>query len=220
MKKIVIFGVGENAEIAHYLIEQSDKGRVVAFTVDRQFMQSDHFRDLPVVPFDEIEKKYLPADNLMFIAIGYSKVNKHREEKYNLAKEKGYSFYSYISERATLFDNVKIGDNCFILEDNTIQPFVEIGNNVVLWSGNHIGHHSIIEDNVFITSHVVVSGGVTIGRNCFIGVNATLRDHIKIAPECVVGAGALILNDTEEKGVYIAQEAEKIRATSDRLRRI
>ena len=50
------------------------------------------------------------------------------------------------------------GDNCFILEDNTVQPFVTIGNNVTLWSGNHIGHDSVIEDDCFISSHVVVSG--------------------------------------------------------------
>ena len=71
-------------------------------------------------------------------------------------KKKGYDFYSYVSPKATVLTN-KIGENCFILEDNTIQPFVEIGNNCVLWSGNHIGHHGKIDDHVFITSHCVVS---------------------------------------------------------------
>ena len=89
------------------------------------------------------------------------------------------------------------GDNCFILEDNTIQPFVTIGNNVTLWSGNHIGHDSVIEDHCFITSHVVVSGHVRVGAYSFIGVNATLRNSIEIAPGTLVGAGAVIMKNTE-----------------------
>jgi acetyltransferase-like isoleucine patch superfamily enzyme len=108
--------------------------------------------------------------------------------------------------------------NTFIMEHNTIQPFVEIGRNVILWSGNHIGHHSRIADHCFIASHVVVSGGVTIGEHCFLGVNATLRDNIAIGSHCVVGAGALLLADAPDFSVYpgIATEPAKVR--SDRLR--
>lgn len=114
----------------------------------------------------------------------------------------------------------KIGENCFILEDNTIQPFVTIGNNVTLWSGNHIGHHSVISDHCFIASHVVVSGGVEIGERSFIGVNATLRDHIKIGECCVIGAGAIILADAEAEGVYVGQGTERAKIPSSRLRKI
>jgi acyl-[acyl carrier protein]--UDP-N-acetylglucosamine O-acyltransferase len=85
------------------------------------------------------------------------KMNNMRKAVYEQGKEMGYEFISYVSSKATVCDN-KIGDNCFILEDNTLQPFTEIGNNVVMWSGNHIGHHGKIEDHVFFTSHVVLSG--------------------------------------------------------------
>ena len=156
----------------------------------------------------------------MLIALSYASINAHRAEKYRAAKDRGYTLVSYISSRATTFPGLQVGDNCFVLEDNTIQPFVTIGNNVTLWSGNHIGHHSRIEDNCFIDSHVVVSGGVTIGRNCFLGVNVTLRDHITLGRNCVIGAGALIVKDTEDNGVYIDSPAEKSRVPSNRLKRI
>ena len=121
---------------------------------------------------------------------------------------------SFISSHATVLNDGRIGENCFIFEDNSIQPFVTIGNNVTLWSGNHIGHHSTIKDHCFIASHVVVSGGVEIGEECFIGVNATLRDHIKI------GAGALLLADAEPEGVYIGAATERSKVPSTRLRGI
>ena len=77
-------------------------------------------------------------------------MNALRRGVYTRFKQKGYPLISYISSCATYFPGTPIGDNCFVLEDNTIQPFVKIGNNVVLWSGNHIGHHSTIARRCFL----------------------------------------------------------------------
>ena len=180
----------------------------------------DQVLRLPVVPFEELASRYLPATHEMFIALSYSKLNEVRKEKYLAAKAVGYRLASYISPHATVLNQGRIGDNCFIFEDNTIQPYVTIGNNVTLWSGNHIGHHSIIHDHCFIASHVVISGGVEIDESCFIGVNATLRDHIKVGKKCVIGAGALLLVDAEPEGVYFGQATERAKVPSTRLRKI
>jgi sugar O-acyltransferase (sialic acid O-acetyltransferase NeuD family) len=153
----------------------------------------------------------------MFVALSYARMNKLREDKYHQAKESGYELLSYVSSRCSFLTDHPLGDNCFILEDNTIQPFVKIGNNVTLWSGNHIGHDAVIEDHCFLASHIVVSGYVRIGNNCFIGVNATLRNSITIAPETLIGAGAVIMKDTVPKGVYLPQRAELFNKTSDEI---
>jgi sugar O-acyltransferase (sialic acid O-acetyltransferase NeuD family) len=134
----------------------------------------------------------------MFVALGYNKTNQIRQQRYKEAKEKGYQCATYISPRATYYDT-PVGDNCFILENNVIQPFVSIGNNVTLWSGNHIGHHTKIQDHCFISSHVVISGACNIGENCFLGVNATLRDNIKLDRFVVIGSGAIVMKDCVER---------------------
>lgn len=219
MKKLIIFGIGEQAEIAYYYFMHDSDYEIIGFTVNKDFITQDTLFDLPVFEFEELETRYSPEDVKLFVAIGYSKVNKVRTEKYSEIKEKGYELASYISSKATILTD-KIGDNCFILEDNTIQPYVTIGNNITLWSGNHIGHHTKISDNCFITSHVVVSGGCEVGENTFIGVNATLRDHIKIGKSNVIGAGALILSDTEDNKVFMASATEVSRVPSNRLRGI
>lgn len=220
MSKIVIFGAAEMAEVAHYYFQHDSEHDVAAFTVDKEFLRQEEFCGLPVVPFEEIEKQFPPSSNSMFIALGYSKVNKMREAKFNEAKSRGYQLISYVSSRATVWPGFQVGENCFILEDNTIQPFVEIGNNVTLWSGNHIGHHSKIGDNVFISSHVVISGGVAIEPNCFIGVNSTIRDHLTIARECVIGMGCVISKDTKEREVYVGEASSASRVPSNRLKNI
>lgn len=220
MKKLLVFGAGDIAQLAHYYFSTDSDYEVVAFTVDREFVGDGELAGLPVVPFDEVGARF-PADQYdMFIALSYSKLNQFRKEKYLAAKALGYRIASYVSSGATVLNEGRIGENCFILEDNTIQPFVSIGDNVTLWSGNHIGHHSVIRDHCFIASHVVVSGGVEIDESCFVGVNATLRDHITIGKQCVIGAGALMLSDAEPQGVYIGHATERSRIPSTRLRNI
>ena len=216
-KPLVIFGSGDIAQLAHYYFgTESDYG-VVAFTIDASYIKAPSYCGLPVVAFEDIVEAYPPEHNDFFVALSYSKLNAIRKEKFLAAKEKGYKLVSFISSRATVLNEGKIGENCFIFEDNTIQPFVTIGNNVTLWSGNHIGHHSEIHDHSFIASHVVVSGGVSIGEQCFIGVNATLRDGINIGNRCVIGAGSLILEDAAPDGVYIGSKTERSTFPSSKL---
>lgn len=207
MSRLVIFGAGDIARLAHYYFTRDSEHEVVAFAVDEKYRQDKTFLDLPLVPFEKVVEIYPPQENKMFVALSYARMNKLREEKYHQAKESGYELVSYVSSRCSFLTDHPVGDNCFILEDNTIQPFVRISNNVTLWSGNHIGHDAIIDDHCFLASHIVVSGYVHIRNNCFIGVNATLRNSITIAPETLVGAGAVIMKDTVEQGVYLPERA-------------
>lgn len=154
----------------------------------------------------------------MFVALSYAKMNHVRAGKYAEAKALGYTLPSYISSKCTWLSEHQPGDNCFILEDNTIQPFVKIGSNVVLWSGNHIGHHSVIKDHVMITSQVVISGACTIEEYCFLGVNSTVRDETVIARETLIGMDVTILKDTSEFQVYKARGSEPAGFRSDEIR--
>ncbi|WP_416049429.1 acetyltransferase [Cupriavidus basilensis] len=219
-KRLVIFGIGDAAQLAHYYFTTDSQYEVVAFTIDAAYLTDSTLCGLPVIAFEEILKQYGPEEHDLFVALGYSKLNAVRRGKYVEAKALGYRLASFISSRATVLNAGKIGENCFIFEDNTIQPFVTIGNNVTLWSGNHIGHHSVIKDHCFIASHVVISGRVEVGEQCFIGVNATLRDHIRIGERCVIGAGALMLSDAESEGVYMGMATERSRVPSTKLRKI
>ncbi|MEW6096963.1 MAG: acetyltransferase [bacterium] len=216
-KKVVILGTGSFAEVVHFYLTNDSDYEVVAFTATQDCIDRESLFDLPIVPFESIEKTYPPSECTMFIAIGYVNLNKTRAEFFRKAKEKGYKLLTYVSSKATCWSNT-IGENCFIFEDNTIQPFVKIGDNVIMWSGNHIGHHSIIENHCFIASHVVVSGHCHIKEHTFIGVNATVRDGLTIEKENIIGAGALILKDTKEKEVYVAKRTEVFPKDSSQIK--
>jgi sugar O-acyltransferase (sialic acid O-acetyltransferase NeuD family) len=220
MRDIVVFGTGQIAELAHFYFGHDSQYQVKAFVVDGAFRKEDTFKGLPVVALEELEGAFAPADYGAFVAVSYSKLNSVRTTKVEALAGKGYRLASYISSRATIFPMTQPGHNTFILEDNTIQPFVRIGANVTLWSGNHIGHHSVIEDNVFIASQVVVSGNCRVKQRSFIGVNATLRDGITVGERCVIGMGAAIMADCEDESVYPAARTEPAAVKSSRLRSI
>jgi sugar O-acyltransferase (sialic acid O-acetyltransferase NeuD family) len=220
MKKLIIFGTGEIAQLAHFYFSCDSEYQVVAFTVDAEYVTSPEFCGLPVIPFEAIARSYPPKEHEMFVALSYAKLNQVRKDKYLAAKERGYGVATYVSSKATVFHDLSVGENCFILEDNTIQPFAKIGDNVTIWSGNHIGHHSRIASHTFIASHVVISGGVQIQEQCFIGVNVTLRDHITVGARCVLGAGTLLMSDAEPEGLYVGTATERSKVPSSRLRKI
>ena len=217
MARIVLFGTGQIADLGHFYLTHDSPHEVVAFTVDHEFMQSKEHLGLPVVPFEEVETRYSPDGFMMGIAVSYRKGNKLRAEKYFQSKRKGYQLISYVCSKTTTWPGLVIGDNCFVGEGSVIQPFVEVGSNVFLGSHTFVGHHTIIKDHCFTSANVAISGAVTIEPYCFVGLNATIRDNITIARECVIGAGALILKDTEEKGVYIGRPAKRLPTASDEL---
>ena len=71
---------------------------------------------------------------------------------------------TYISSRCSFLTPHRPGENCFILEDNTVQPFVQ---SVTTSRSERQSYRSrsTIGDHCFISSHVVVSGHVQIGQD-------------------------------------------------------
>lgn len=196
-RRLVIVGDTAFAEIACEYFAHDSEYEVAAFSVEREFLRRHELLDLPVVPFDELQKHYDPSAHDVYVATTYTQLNRLRRRLAAEAQAKGYGLASYISSRAFVWRNAEVGVHCFVFEDNTIQPFVRIGNNVVLWSGNHIGHHSTIGQDTFVSSHVVVSGFCDIGRRCFLGVNATIANNVRIGDDVWLGPGTNIVKDVE-----------------------
>lgn len=216
-KKLIIVGLSNNAKLAAYYFKKDSEYEVLGFAVNKQFKTTDDFYDLPVYEVESLNQLFPPSEVDVFVAVGYKNMNGIRENLYQEIKEMGYFLPNYISSKCSFLTEEVIGDNNFILEDNTIQPFVKIGSNNVFWSGNHIGHDVEIGNNNFITSHVVISGFTKIKNNSFIGVNATLRDGIEIADKTLIAAGVILMKSTNAEEVYLGAKANLIDKKSSEL---
>jgi sugar O-acyltransferase (sialic acid O-acetyltransferase NeuD family) len=217
MAKLVIFGAADMARMAHHCFTHDSPHEVVGFVVDRAFRRGDEFLGLPLSDWEDAPTAYPPSTFMMFVAVGYTRMNAVRQAKYVSAKAAGYRLVSYVSSHCRYLSSTPPGDNCLIFEDNTIQPFVTIGNNVTLWSGGVIAHGTVIEDHCFLAPRVAVAGHVRIGERSFIGINATIRNSVTIAAQTLVGAGALIVKDTAAKGVYRSAPAVLASKSSDEV---
>src|SRR5215831_2334454 len=170
-RKLILLGDSAFAEVAYEYFTADSPYEVVAFSVEKSFLKGERLFGLPVVPFEELECHYAPGEHSFYAALVYTQLNRLRARLYRAAKSKGYAPASFVSPRAFVWPNVRLGEHCFIFENNVLQPFVSVGDNVVLWSGNHLGHHSTIGDHCFLSSHVVLSGFCQVGNGCFFGVN-------------------------------------------------
>lgn len=213
-KKLIIYGIGETADIAYEYFTHDSDYEVVAFTVDAEYKTEEEHLGLPVIDFAGITEKYPPGEYEMFAASTYNKLNRVRTKMYKAAKAKGYTCANYISSKAFVWHNVLLGENVMIFENNVVQHLVKIGNNVVLWSGNHVGHQTVIEDNVYLSSHCVISGFCVIGAYSFLGVNCTFNDNIKLGRDNIVGSGALVVKNTEDGKLMIGSPAKPAEKSS------
>jgi sugar O-acyltransferase (sialic acid O-acetyltransferase NeuD family) len=199
---LVIVGDSAFAEIAFEYFSADTGYEVRAFCVERPYLKRDSLLGRPVVPFETLEDEYSARDHDVFVAITYTQLNRVRARLCQAAKAKGFALASYVSPRAFVWRNVRLGEHCFVFEGNVLQPFVTVGSNVIFWSGNHIGHHSTIQDHCFVSSHVVLSGFVHVGEYCFLGVNATVTQNVTIARDCWIGPHVLVTRDTREGQLY------------------
>ena len=217
MKKTVLFGAGKIADVIYYLMAEESDREIAGFTVDGDYVESDTFHDLPVVPFADVQKRFPPEDFDMFVALGYQNMNSLRQERISDAEKKGYSITTFVHPNSTMPAATDLGKNCFIMNDVLIHPWVKLGDNVFVWSGALIGHHSTIGDNCWITSNANIAGVVTAGRNCFFSINATIANNVTLGDRCFLGANCLVTKDLADGAVVIEKSSELLRLNSDQF---
>ena len=217
MEKLVIFG---NSAVAHevfYGFKYDSSYEVVGFAVDKAYLKEDTFHDLPVVPFEEVTEHFPPDEYNMFIAVGYVDMNRLKADRFKKAKEMGYTLVNYISSKTDIGPETVFGENCYVGDFSKVGPFATVGDNIFIAHQVLIGHDVVVKDHCYVSAGAVVLGYSSIDAYCFIGPNATIRNKIHIAEGCVVGAGAAILEDTQEREVYVGRSAQRLPITSDKL---
>ena len=211
-KKLIIYGNGQMARMfLHFARLEYD---VVAFTVDRSVLTDTFIEGIPVIPFDEVETCYPPADHCLITAVGYLEMNDLRARKYHEGLAKGYDFASYVHSSVVRHPGVSVGENSIILDHVALHPYTQVGNSVFIASNASIGHGCRIGDTCWINSGVAIGGEAAIGDASFLGINATISDNIRIGRQCFVGANTLVTRNTLAEEVYVSASGERFPLSS------
>ena len=216
----MLFGTGRGAEVAHRFLAKDSPHNIVAFTVDDRYIRGASHRGLPLVPFEEVERRFPPDDFRMLILLGYQNMNGLRAEKYQEAKAKGYTLESYVASDIFRVEPLDVGENCFIMDNQSISLDVRIGNDVVMWSSNHIGDLSTIGDHAWISSHVTLAAHVRIGERAFLGIGATVPGRRTVGRASFVGADVLVSSDVPDGAVRVAGQTGDLAADSSVFMRV
>jgi sugar O-acyltransferase (sialic acid O-acetyltransferase NeuD family) len=217
-EQLLIYGNGQMAELAWARFRRDPRHSVVGFAVDRSLLGEGELCGLPVIPFEEVERRFPPSAVRMFVAVGPVRNNHIRADRYLRAKSMGYRFASYVSPRAVIDPAVRIGENCSIGDNVVVDPYVRFGDDVWIGTGAVIGHHSELGDHCFVGVNCTVLGSVRIGAYSLVGAGAVIRDRISLGDGSIVGVGATIVRDTAPESVHVAPEAVQLPISSGRVR--
>lgn len=210
MKKIIIFGATGFAGIVAEYINSTNFAKVVAFTIDMDFIKGKKtFENLPLVPFDNLEKHYNPADYEMLIPISPASRLKHLNSiKFHEAQSKGYNLFSFVHPTAFVADSALIGKNVIIFPHAIVEPRAIINDGVLVRSAGYVSHETEIGAFSYLAPRVAFSGKIKTGEHCFFGTNSTIRDNIVIGDDVIVGAGATVLKNLPNETVLKAAESK------------
>jgi sugar O-acyltransferase (sialic acid O-acetyltransferase NeuD family) len=200
---LIIFGASSFASMMSYVMAHDSDYEVAAFAVDSMYLQANLHDGKPVVAFEEVEAQFPPDSYAMLVPLGgHGDRNDLRASRYLAAKRKGYRFATYVSSRAIVWPDLRIGENSMIFEAAVVQPHASIGNNCMLRSQVCVSHHARIGDHCFLAAGAVVGGNADVGARCFLGLNSTVRDGVTVPPACLIGAGAVVVSDLPAAGTY------------------
>ena len=204
MKKLVMYGNTEFAKMLTYYIKSDTKREIAFYTVDSQYMTTEEFNGMKIIPFEELvsmdgaNEKYE-----ILICVGYKHMNNIRKSIYEKCKKSGFEIATYIHSSTRVPYGTVIGEGNIILEDVTIQPFCKIGDGNLIWYKAALAHNAVIGNFNTFGGTSSLSGFVTIGNNCYIGNNATIRDHIKVDDYTLIGASTYVDEDTKKYSVHV-----------------
>jgi sugar O-acyltransferase (sialic acid O-acetyltransferase NeuD family) len=218
--RVVIFGTNRLASLTWSMLRAESSHEVAGFTVDASFLRERELHGLPVVPFEQLEDRFAPAETAIAVALGWHSTTGIRESRRRAAVSRGYRSVSFVSPRAITYADLSIGEDSLVFAGTIIEPFGRIGSSVTIRAGCMLSHDVTVGDNCYIAPRACLAGRVTVGRGCFIGVGATISPYVTVAEGCFIAAGAHVQSDTKPGGVYEGVPARRRSIPASRMGRL
>jgi sugar O-acyltransferase (sialic acid O-acetyltransferase NeuD family) len=212
MKKIIIFGSGDNARMIFSELVKSAKYDILGFI--------DNFKNKKII------EKY---KNKNFYNLGTIKENKNilkktfgvigigdNYKRFKVYSEinvlfKNFEWEKIISNKSNIHDDVPIGNGSVIMPNVTINFGSKIGNHCLINTSSSLDHDNHFEDFSSTGPGIVTGGRVSVGKLTHIGLGAVIQNKCKIGKNTIIGANSLVNKNCEDNLVYYGNPVKKIR---------
>ena len=136
----------------------------------------------------------------------------------------------FFGDKATLREDVKIGEYTIIGRGVTVENKVTIGRKCKIETEAYITAMTTIEDYCFIAPCAAFTndnflgrteerknhfGGPTLRRGARIGANATILPNLVIGEDAVVAAGSVVTRDVPPRMIVVGSPARVVRAVPE-----
>lgn len=212
--KCFIVGNGDYSLMLRRYFQNTEGEDIDGFTVPERIIDEESIAGKPVIAGEQIADLYPPKDYCLIMGIGYSGMNRIKEQEFNRYKAIGYRFMNYVHPTAIIEKDVVMGEGNNIFEGVILQSGVKIGHGNLIYGGAMVAHDTKLGNFNSLSVKACVAGCTCIGNNCFIGANATVRDHINLANFTLLGAGAYLNRDSDAYEVIVAPKAETLKGRS------
>ena len=204
MKKVVVFGTTDFAEVLSYWLEKDDRYEIAAYTLHQKYLSAAEktFRGYPLVAFETLSQVYPPSTYELFLCIGYKQMNQHRRDIWEQAKKMGYRIASY-QHPSSIVEAQELGEGNIFMEGTILGAYTQVGKGNVFYPAAHIAHHTKIGNFNFFAVSCAVAGHVQVGDFCFVGNNSTIRNGIQLQDYTLVGAGSYLAHDSPSHSVIV-----------------
>lgn len=128
-----------------------------------------------------------PAQGSVFVAFDERFGNFKRAELMQAVMERGFKLGSFVSPRASVAANVKIGVNTFIGDGVTIGYGSRIDYNNVLLPGAHIGNGAHIRPSCWLEPGVIIGNEAQLGMHCTVRSGALIAPNVQVGRYCELG---------------------------------
>ena len=211
MKKIVLFGGGNQVHYTLDIIEKQGLYKVVGIIDSVHDIGSDRF-GYKVIGRQEdiiflIEEYGIEAG---IITIGDNWIRYYISEQVK-SLVKDFEFVNAIHPSVVIGNNVQIGTGVVVMAGVIINPMAKIGNHTFFATGCQIEHDCTIEDYASVSAGSVLGGYVHIKRYSAITLNVTILDRTTIGENSVVGSGSLVLRDVPDNILAYGNPCKNIR---------
>ena len=200
--KSIIIGASDLANQLYFHIKKCNMANVVAFAANKSYIQNDVFSGLPLVEIETLQQYYPPNEHNIYLAIGYTQMNRARQKIYEILKSKGYEFPNFILPTA-ITNCESIGEANIVLDNTVIDCFAGIGDGNIFAANSLIAHNSTVGNFNFFAVRSCVCGHVQIENNCFLGANCTIKNGVHIKDKTLIGAGAYLAKNSEVGQVIV-----------------
>lgn len=201
-RHLLIVGAGEFGQMAVEYFEADSPWKVVGFGVEREWLKrgSDACMGIPIVPLDEVPRRFPFNTCDVFVAVTYAHMNDERKRICGIVEAMGYQLASYVSSRAYVGAGAKIEPGAMVMEMSSVQRGARVGRGAVMWSGCTVAHKSSVGDFCWLAPAATVAGMSSVGTCSFLGAGCVVGDNVSVADRSLVGAGAVVTHDVEEAG--------------------